>query len=539
MSYILSKRRLIPRWRRVSATLELREAQPLGKGKDNKIVADMESLERAISDWRETPTAGHLGDVLSYSVASDCTERIREVTAEALRRGSEATEPQTALMHSLTVGTSDEVAQTDEIGGICNPHVRQRVQQIRQLLRLNPANPLVLLDFAQLQIASGNARRAERSISSALALSPNNRLVLRTAARFLTHIDEAEKAHRLLARHSRTPADPWLMASEIAVAQVSGRASKFARPGMIYANQNKRAHSDISELTGALGGLELSHGNAKKARDLFRLALINPNDNVIAQAITERRVLALDLNQPEQRNAAQSTVEAKALLAWEGLNAGAASINGHGWHAEEPFSSRPLQFLTSLYAATGNYAEVISLAKRGLISDSRDAALMANLGYAYGCVGELEKAESFSKRAASINPAVVGSQTVATLGLVAMKRGNFAAADELYQSALRSFGSSNDRVMQAICYAYYARTAFDTDHPEVEKIAKEAVEAYKRASSADAAIVLQQLKQTIEAPVLEDPVRRLGQWVFDPVRNEVVHKRGVTQPGAPLLLIKD
>lgn len=523
----------------MSATLELREAQPVGKGQNNAIASDRDGLERAIADWRESPTAGHLGDVLSFSIASDCVERVQEITTEALAKGHQATEPQRSLMHSLVEESAADGPQTDEIGGICNPHVQLRVQQIRKVLRLNPANPLVLLDFAQLQIASGNAKRAERSISSALSLSPNNRLVLRTAARFFTHIDEVERGHRLLARHARTPTDPWLMASEIALAQVSGRASKFARPGMVYANQHKRAHSEISELTGALGGLELFHGNARKARDLFRLALINPNDNVIAQAITDRRVLALDLNQPEQRSAAQGTVEAKALLAWESLNINEASINGHGWHGEEPFSSRPLQFLTSLYAASGKYPEVIALAKRGLISDPRDAALMANLGYAYGCVGELEKAEHFSRRAAAINPVGVGPQTVATLGLVAMKRGNFDAADDLYQSALKSFASSNDRIMQAICYAYYARTAFDSDHPDFERIATEAVEVYKRASSADAAIVLQQLKQNIEAPVLEDPVRRLGQWVFDPLRNEVVHKSGVTQPGAPILLIKD
>src|SRR5690606_21639596 len=118
-----------------------------------------------------------------------------------------------------------------------------------------------------LQLAVGNAKRADRAIVTALSLSPNSRVTLRTVARYYVHVGEPDRAHALIARHERTAGDPWLMASEIALAQASGEQRRFAVKGRRFSKSNAAPVRHLSELRGALGGLELASGAVRHARE--------------------------------------------------------------------------------------------------------------------------------------------------------------------------------------------------------------------------------------------------------------------------------
>lgn len=534
----LSKRRLIPRWRRISATLALKEGRAFSRHEAQPITLGLEDFELAVGLWSENPTIGHLGDVLSFSIAADCLERVRHLAGQALKQEVEMTAPQKAIMLGLVGGDIDaDIQSVDE--GICNPHVRTRVHELRELLKINPANPLALLDFAQLQLVTGNVSRADRSLRSALSLSPNSRVVLRTLSRFYAHVNKPDQAQDLLAAHARTRVDPWLMASEIAMSQVAGRTSRFVNAGTRLVKEGIVSPADRAELAGALAGLELSHGNVKRARYLFRMALVEPNDNVVAQAIHDRKYLGLDLSQPGQKSVVQSTAEARALLDWDAVRLDAALANGMLWHGEEPFSSRPLQFVTSALSATARYEEAERYARRGIIADPKDASLLSNLAYALACLGQLDEAERISLRALSSESNDVKGQILATTGLIAMKRGDFTRGDELYSRAIEYFERKKQRALSSICRAYYARSSIDTGHPDAKKVLSEALQSYDSQRTTDAAVVLTKLHAEVELPQQEAPVRRLSQWVFDRDKLVLYKKDGLTEPGAPALIIRD
>lgn len=537
----LPVRRLIPRWRSISSTLELAEAS-FGLGKrSQEVTLDEARFQRAVQLWREFKTTGHLGDVLAYAISPSFNDMLKEVARDALAHSNNVTEPQKSIINALLSEGSEEPAppSRDDSEMVCNRDTRAQVSQMRNLLRINPANPLLLLDFAQFELAAGKTKKAERTLLSALSLSPNSRVILRTLSRFYVHTDRADEAHRLISRHARTEIDPWLMAAEIALASAAKTPAKFVSLGRRFIVDRAARNADLSELAGAIGGEDLGSGNVKRARDMFRIALLAPNDNVVAQTITEHSKLLVDLSQPIQRKVVLGASEAKTLLAWNSLNTGAAEDAALLWHREEPFSSRPLQFLTTLYAIENRLDWTENLARRGLIANPRDPSLMASLSYALAGAGKLAEAEAVERKLASIGDSKYIAIATATRGLIAMKRGLLDVADTEYNDACEKFSKLKMPAVQAICLAYYARSAADAKHPDAATVLSRAVDAYKKAPSTDAAILLRQLATDVDPPVANEAMRRLEQWIYDPASNTLMRKNVLTEPGAPLLILKE
>lgn len=516
-----------------------RGAVRLGVNKDD--------LRQAIDDWHQAPTVGRLGEILSFAVSEECVEAVSVVARDVLENNHAITPSQrTVLLELLDVQHARSDVQGS--GGICNPYVQEQARETRRILRINPSNPLTLLDYAQLQLAAGKSDHAEKLLKGALALSPNSRIVIRTLARFLVHTGSVDEAHRLLSRHELTPNDPWLIASEIAIAQVAGRTPRFMKKGWKLARDSVGSGIEVSELAGAIGGIELAQGNFKSARDLFRVALLRPNDNVIAQAITDQRMLGLSLDAPAQRDALVNASEAKTLVAWGSMDDASAESSALQWHAEEPYSSRPIQFLTSLYAASGRHNESVLLCYRGLLSDPNDGNVLANLIYGLACTGELVHAERIAKRLLRDQPHLSG-QVGATLGLINFLRGEFAAGDAKYREAIAIFERNGESQTRSLCYSYYLRAAIDTQHPNMEVIAKEAVESFRKAPSVDAAYIFAKMREELEriddvgdidltSATPDEGLRQLGQWIYDEEHNILIRKEGITVRGASAFVVK-
>lgn len=538
MSTNLPARRLIPRWRRTAVTLEMEEAYFSKQRSSNELSVDVDDFFEAADNWRDTPTVGHLGDALAFSLIPELREEIRGLAQEVVAKGVQATPAQMAIINGALGATEDEPSQETDFS-VCNPATQTEVKLLRQVLRVNPSNPLALLDLAQFQLASGKQRLAERSLLSAVALSPNNRLVIRTLSRFYVHTRDPERAHTIVSRHLRTAGDPWLMAAEIALAEIVDTAPRFARRGFKFIRDKEARNVDLSELAGALGGIEMKSGGVRRARDLFRVALLCPNDNVIAQAVTNQTALGLDLSHPILTKASSSAAEVQTLIAWEALDTELAERSAIAWHLEEPFSSRPLQFLTTLYGVRRQYERGINLARRGLIADPRDPTLLANLAYLLADSDKPVEAEAVLRRLAKRGPDSFDSIILATSGLIAMKRGMFAIGDKLYLSAIAAFERRGDLRLASICSAYYSRSAVDTLHPERDKILALGKDWYAKAGCADAAIILRNMGEEVEPAKRLVSARRLGQWVFDEKNNVLTKRQQVTRAGAsPLIVIK-
>lgn len=538
MEASLPKRRLIPRWRPIAQTLKNFESAPLRTIQTAKAFADEEMLQKSIGEWRENPTAGHLGDVLAFGLHSDLLPTVLDVAGKAILGAGQFTEVQATLIKSLSHSSSTDQDDLHQISLDSTSHTKSRVQDIRKLLSVAPGNVLALLDYAQLQLASGKQEAAERILRTAMALAPANKLVYRTAARFYVHIGDPEKAHALICALTKVRDDPWLISSEIALADAIDISSSLINRGKRLLKDKVWRPESISELAGAIASVELKAGQIKAARSSLRLALEKPNDNVVAQALVEHEFLGIRLDEPQMRLAISQASEARLIESWESVDAMAAEKYARLWHIEEPFSSRPIQFLTTLYSLQGNYHLAAKWVSVGLLADANDAGLLTNRAFTQAAIGRFAESERAIRKIRGNHGDIYEPFVVATEGLIAMKRGAFYAADQLYSRAVTEFEKRGQAKLAALCSGNHGRAAAEANHPNAEKIQEEAIVSIRKNPSHEAALLI---KAEISGQPLipkESGLRRLSQWVYDPFKNTLTQKSGITAKGAPGLIIK-
>jgi Flp pilus assembly protein TadD len=530
MKSSIPTRRLIPRWRPVSKTLETSEVESgLGAPK-KRLEFDHDLFNDAVDAWRSNPTVGHLGDVISFATDEELRPTVAAIVEDAVQRGHAVSDTQKSIFTEIR----EQIIDPDDthVGG--RLAVQSRVAKLRQELLVAPDNVLALLDMAQLQLAAGKQSAAQRYLLTALNLAPNGRIVLRTAARYYVHQGEHDRAHALIARHPATKEDPWLMASEIALSQVAERSSVQLSSARRILRTSKRSSRQLAELAGAVANHEMLDGSLKGARALLRFALEQPTDNVVAQAMIDGRLIGLNLDEPAILHAVSQSSEAQLLQSWMKGDEVASESHGLRWHYEEPFSSRPLQFLTSLYSLQGDYAKALEWVERGLIADPSDPGLVSNLCFTQAAVGNVEAAEATIRKARLIDQVGLEPFLKATEGLVALRRGQLDLAQTLYRDAEGIFLKAGRETQAALCIAHYAKFASEIGVPGADALMEEAQIKVEKAPTIDGRIMLSRLvDKPVEVPEEQEEQRRLSQWVFDPTSNTLTKKIGVTAKGAP------
>ena len=204
MKSSLPRRRLIPRWRPTSQTLKTSEVASTLNQPSAPLKYDHQIFGESVAAWRTNPTAGHLGDVISFSGDADLRPRIADLVREAQARHFAVSPVQKELFR----GVVDDAVPRDESTTEGRLVFQSRVAQLRRELLVAPENLLALLDLALLQLAAGKFDTAERLLKTAMGLAPNGRIVLRTAARFYVHLGMFDKAHQIIMRHPGTKRDP-------------------------------------------------------------------------------------------------------------------------------------------------------------------------------------------------------------------------------------------------------------------------------------------------------------------------------------------
>jgi hypothetical protein len=542
MTIQLPKRRLIPRWRPIAATLETTEATSTDLRAPQAYSGDPEDLKFAISQWREKKEPGMLGEVLAFSVHQNLAQEVLEIGREAINSGAPITSVQSLLIRELSeenypqrllYPSSDQTAESQPF--------QQAIKRLRSLLRFAPDNSFALLDYAQLQLAVGKPKTAERALRTALSLSPNNRLVLRTAARFLVHSRDFKQAHKLIQHHPRTPTDPWLMASEIALADIANIESSYLSKGKrLLTNKSKYYPGHLTELSGAIAIEEMLSGNLKRAREAQKFALFAPNDNVIAQAIEQEKEFGLHLDTPQIIKALSTSNEALAIQAFSTFQSDNLISHAKDWHAEEPFSSRPIVLLSSTYAYMGEFEEAERWSKAGLIADPEDFNLLVSLAYSLAQLGNINGSEIAMRKLRSIDFKRADPYCKATEGLIAYRQKRFDAGDKIYDEAVSIFYKNKQEQLGAFCRLNQVLSALDYNHPKADEIVKTAKFALEAYPSTDSYWLLK-IRSSLSIPDCQKnelPKRRLSQWVFDSTKNSLTERVGITSIGAqPLVVI--
>ncbi|MDF3885523.1 hypothetical protein P3W83_24155 [Cupriavidus basilensis] len=423
-----------------------------------------------------------------------------------------------------------------------------QIARLRRLLRIDPRNPVLLVDLAREYAAIGKISAAQKAMSTALGLANDNRWIVRMAARFMIHAGLKDQAHTIVANHPQVKDDPWLLSAELALAQAAGRAPRFwTRAKNLL--EGRLAPQHLSELACAVGTLELSGGNNKKAKRNFRQALMAPSDNALAQIKWAERTLRTSLATDSAVAGADRAFEARFWTDYyQGDMQGAFACAGM-WRAEEPYSKRPATMRSYIASLLDDSKEVAAAAKLGLMANPDDNTLQLNLIYAeLSDVLELNEAderpnveaetiESFRRRLRRhLRDSHYAGHAYANLGLIHYRLGFPEAGAIAYRMASELAAAQNDPIQEATTRIFHAKEAILARSSSLEGVLAEARTAMLRVKSPGLKFYLAKLelllvhperRHEILSPSFELPRAEPERRVVQPIRFNI-DKKGAT-----------
>jgi len=398
------------------------------------------------------------------------------------------------------------------------------VRRGRTVLAVEYKNPILLIDIARELTARRHEKSALRYIRSAVALAPNSRFVVRAAARYYLHIGEQEMAHDLLLRSPLLRVDPWVQASEIAIATVVGKTSALLKRTLRSLGAAGEVGIDRSELASAAATVEMMSGSNKRAKELFKQALLHPNDNSLAQA--EWAATKLRLVVDEKALNIPMSYEANSHNAYRHQQMDDAIRHAQLWEQDEPFSSRPLDAQAYLLNLQGCYSKALEAATKACDLDGDNFALSLNRLFSQIQTGDLEGAgEELTRLGRRPDVKSHATHFLANVGALAYSIADFELGRKMYQHAIRSARRRSEPRSEALARAFFARMATEAGDPQADRIVKEQAEIVVRLPSVGAIYVMQGLtsepkRQELKAISLARNAKQKWQW--DSISNTIL-----------------
>jgi len=470
-------RRVVPRWRRFSTTLSLRElgvTKPIAARRLEKEI----SLEERIRDWQDNRTFSFAADLVSAAIVHGQEHVAQEAAQFILSASIPGFDAAKSLANSVLSNRNlATAAESLSQGTIVN--ARNIVHDLRSMLQEDPRNVFLWTDLARAYETLGQPEQATRAITNAITMAPENRMVLRAACRLYVHQNEYRTAHDLL-RHSEAVAhDPWVLAAEIACASIAGRTSRLVKKAHSVLEKQRLAPFHTSELAIAVATLELESGG-RWARRFLRWSLIDPTENSIAQASWIHRTFGSSYFDDYEIVPFPPSAEARA---WNLYRAGEwrkSVVEARNWLADQPFSSRPAIMGSYIAAVTlGDYRESAEIARVGLVSNPKDFMLLNNYAFAAAQSGDLDDAIKHYRR---IDPITLSAEQkvpwLATGGLLQYREGNAIVGRRLYQEALDQAIRHADEKRRSLAFLNFAIEETRIGAPQAHAIRREALELY-------------------------------------------------------------
>lgn len=449
-------RQVVPRWRSFGSSTKLGElnglyAQPAATFKEHM-------LDDALADWRREPGLSVGADLVSAAMTVGFPHIAHDAARFVLAQDNAP--PPARRIAQRCLDNASGLASPPFLANYCQfafNEINFAIHQTRKRLKHFPWNAILWTDLALLFTTAGETQKAERAIRVALGLARNNRFVVRAACRLYLHTGDIEKAHAILLKVDGLKQDPWLLASEVAVASVRKRSSHHIRVARTLIDSQHFSPFHLSELGGALATIEAHDGALKRARQYCAFAMLEPAENAVAQtAWLSRRVDRTYFEPLVPRQPVSS--EASAWIArCEGDWALSLQF-ARQWQNEQPFSSRPAVF-ASHTALTGldEFSTAVTILRQGLLSNPDDAVLYNNLAFALAKDGQLEGARTALDQASELEKS---DQTkiclLATKGLLAFRSGDVQQGRILYGLAIGSAVSPELSVLGDIARVYLA-----------------------------------------------------------------------------------
>lgn len=288
-----------------------------------------------------------------------------------------------------------------------------------------------------------------------------------------------EEAHDLLLRSPATKTDPWLLAAEISISEVSERTPRFAKVGRTLLDNGGISPRQMTELAGAVATLEMVSGAHKRSRKLFGQSLKDPTGNSLAQAEWATPFIGTTLVSESSFTSVMEASEATAFHAYMREDYAAVPPACEMWATEEPYSIRPFEFGATVASFGGDHEQAVQLAMRGLAMRAGAPKLVGTLVFCHASIGNLDDAEQLLD-AVDWTATDETSQYVALAnrGLIAFRRGLPEEGRARYTAAISGFQRAADRGSAAAAKVYLAREEALLGQPGAGKLVEEATKAW-------------------------------------------------------------
>ncbi|MDD5680273.1 MAG: hypothetical protein PHI59_03420 [Candidatus Omnitrophica bacterium] len=331
------------------------------------------------------------------------------------------------------------------------------ISLLKKYVRDYPYNAIAWADMAFYYAVLCQNEKAEFCISVALNLAPENRFILRAAARFYLHMKNPEKALSILQTAELTKRDPWLLASEISVSEAFNFRTQNAKTAKNMLLTLDASPKDLAELYGTIGTLEMTHGANKKGKKLFKSALIDPNENTLAQAEWASQNIGLTIKLPSNVKAAFEADSRRFFYDEKYKESLEAALN---WLKFQPFCSHPVEQATYIAGTCLNdFREVVRIVEK----ENRcllDKNFLIKNNYIFS-LASLDKIQEAEQQLSSINFGSLSEREQgiyqATKGLVEFRKGNVETGGLLYENAIKRFQKLKDERCVALATFYLAR----------------------------------------------------------------------------------
>ena len=338
--------------------------------------------------------------------------------------------------------------------------MHKQLHNLRVRLKNDPRNSIAWTDLSRIYAILGLPDKSTWAMGIALKISPINRYTLRSATRLYLHLRDPERAHYLLRHAQSIRHGPWIMAAEISVALLMDKTSHLVNLGSKILQSKNYLPFHITELASAIGTLELRTGKRKAARKLFQQALIEPNENTVAQACwASKRLKALDIEEIYLKEVPLS-FEARYIMFSQAKEWEKAINETRLWLFDQPFSARPaVQGSYIAGIAIEDYVESARIAECGLLANPRNPTLLNNLAFALANQkNQIEEAEQVFSRI-NVTDLDVHMQVVwhATKGLIMYRKGYPDLGREYYTQAIKMANDLRDKGLRARAAIYLAR----------------------------------------------------------------------------------
>jgi len=473
------KRRVIPRWRDSSDS-----GMMIGitKSKDRNSFQNYDPLIQVASlltKWRSHKSIGGAADILNFSHSSPALPLLNE-PAEYLLSHSDSISPILKKL-SLRILNKDEILndieQPNTNFSIRDKCFYQQASKLKTYIEANPRDVVALIDLARIYTALGQSDKAKRAVSIAINLYPDHIFVLRSAARFFIQNNETELALHQIDRSKRTLHDPWLFATKLAIEEILGKQHRQLRIARSLVESDKLESFQLGELRSAIASIQLRNGDIKQARKMFTKALVNPNDNVVAQAMWASSNYNISISFREEWIRDPHSSEA---IFYQRDNEGdfvAAKEAAVQWFLDEPFSSRPLKAASFVSGILEEYELTEKYAQHGLLLNKNDIELKNNLVCALAGQDKIDDAVKQFHQVIQLEMShskSMGGHTLANYGMILYRVGFFKEAEENYRKAIDIFGKNGSNESKGIAASFMAREAIQMNAPNAQKLLTEA-----------------------------------------------------------------